>query len=127
MNNQIIYFIGLLAAMTTTSMMATVTSQEHGNATSSSNNLSNYIVNDTILINNTLKNTITNDTNSSKECLSSSAVKNIIINATNKTAFRIGDGMANNESACKIGRSIKPIVEPSKMWYIIQGVPHGYV
>jgi len=100
-----------------------VTSQEDANATSRISDL-NDIINNTILINSGLNNIITNETNSSNTRLSSS---DVVINATNKTAFIIGNGLADNGSTRKIGGSIKPSAYPSKMWYVVQGVPHGYV
>jgi hypothetical protein len=123
MNNAIIYFIGLLAVITTSSLMMEVTSREDANATSRINDL-NEIINNTILINDSLNNTITNETNSSNTRLSPS---DVVINATNKTAFTIGNGLADDESTRKIGGSIKPRAYPSKMWYVVQGVPHGCV
>ncbi len=127
MNNSIIYFIGLLTVTTILSWMV-VTSQEDSNATSSSIDLNDYFVNNTTLINDSLNSTITSDTNSSNVRLSSSAVvTNATNNTTNKTAFMIGNGLDDNESIRKIGGSIKPMANPSKMWYLIQGVPHGYV
>lgn len=44
----------------------------------------------------------------------------------NETAFQIGSGMKGSESDFKTGVAAKPIKNTSKMWYLIQGVPHGY-
>jgi hypothetical protein len=123
MNNIIVYFIGLLAVITTSSWMMGVTSQEDANATPRITDL-NGIINNTILINSSLNNAITNETNSGNARLSPS---DVVINATNKTAFTIGNGLADNESIRKIDEPIKPRAYPSKMWYLVQGVPHGYV
>jgi hypothetical protein len=77
MNNIIVYFIGLLAVITTSSWMMGVTSQEDANATPRITDL-NGIINNTILINSSLNNAITNETNSGNARLSPS---DVVINA----------------------------------------------
>ncbi len=125
MNVKNIYLISLLAVLVTSSCIM-VTSQEDNNASPSSNNLKN-ITNNLILINKSLDD---NNNTSSTNGINLDAHQNssnLVINATNKTAFMIGNGLADNESTCKIGGLIKPRAYPSKMWYVVQGVPHGYV
>ena len=106
MNNSFINFIGLLAIMTATSLII-VTSQEFNNAA--------------------LNNTVLNNTTLSNTSLNLSAVNYTVINATNETAFMIGNGVEGNKSVYKIGLPIKPAKDASKLWYVIQAKPHGYV
>ncbi len=124
MNVKNIYLISLLAVLVTSSCIM-VTSQEDNNASPSSNNLKN-ITNNLILINKSLDDNNTSSTNGINLDAHQNS-SNLVINATNKTAFMIGNGLADNESTCKIGGLIKPRAYPSKMWYVVQGVPHGYV
>jgi hypothetical protein len=48
------------------------------------------------------------------------------IGMANKTAFKVGGGIRDNKSAFKMDTTSKPRKNASKMWYLIQGVPHGY-
>lgn len=43
------------------------------------------------------------------------------------TAFVLGTGMQDNSSAYKLGGNNKTAKDLSKMWYVIQATPHGYV
>jgi hypothetical protein len=106
MNNSLIYFIGLLAIMTTTSLIL-VTSQEYNNAT--------------------LNNATLNNTSMSNTSMNFSAINKAVINTTNETAFKIGNVIEGNKSAYKIGLPIKPVNDAGKLWYIIQATPHGTV
>ena len=105
MNNSFIYIIGLLAVMAATALI--VTSQEYNNAT-----INNTILNNTALINTSM---------------SFSAMNKTVINTTNETAFRIGNGIESHKSAFGIGLPIKPVKDASKFGYIIQATPHGTV
>ncbi len=106
MNNSFIYFIGMLAIMTATSLIV-VTSQEYANIT----------INNAILNNTALSNTSMNF----------SAMNKTVINTTNETAFRIGNRIEGNKSAFEIGLPVKPVKDAGKFWYIIQATPHGTV
>jgi hypothetical protein len=104
MNNPFIYFAGLL--MVIMSLM-TITSQEYNHST--------------------LNNTIQNSTTLSNMSLNLSALNNTLFNAADETAFMIGSGVAGNKSIHKIGMPTKPVKDASKLGYIIQATPHGYV
>jgi hypothetical protein len=106
MNNSFINFIGLLAIMTATSLIM-VTSQEYNNTT--------------------LNNTVLNNTTLSNTSLNLSAMNYTVLNATNETSFMIGDWVEGNKSVYEIGLPIKPAEDASKLWYVIQAKPHGYV
>jgi hypothetical protein len=106
MNNPFIYFIGLLAVMTATSLII-VTSQEYNNVT-----INNAILNNTAL---------------SNKSMNFSAMNKTAINTTNETAFRIGNVIEGHKSAFGISLPIKPVKDASKFGYIIQATPHGTV
>jgi hypothetical protein len=101
MNNSFIYFIGLLVIMTATSLMI-VTSQEYNNVT-----LNNAILNNT--------------------SMNFSATNKTAINTTNETALIIGNVSEGNKSAFKLDLPINPVINASKLWYVIQAKPHGSV
>jgi len=104
MNNPFIYFAGLLVVIMS---LATITSLEYNNST--------------------LNNANQNGTNLSNLSLNLSAVNNTLFNAADETVFLIGSGMAGNKSIQKIGMPTKPMRDASKLGYIIQATPHGYV
>ncbi len=104
MNNPYIYFAGLLIVIMS---VATITSQEYNHST--------------------LNDSIQNDANSSNISLNLSAVNNTLFNAADGTPFMIGSGMAGNESIQKIGMPARPVRDASKLGFIIQATPHGYV
>ena len=45
---------------------------------------------------------------------------------SNKTAFVIGNAVGTNKTAFALSTSVKSVKDVGGMWYIIQGVPHGY-
>jgi hypothetical protein len=44
----------------------------------------------------------------------------------NKTAFVIGNAAETNKTVFVLSTPVKSVKDASRMWYIIQGVPHGY-
>ncbi|VVB63790.1 Uncharacterised protein [uncultured archaeon] len=106
MNNSFIYFVGLLAIMTATSLII-VASQEYNNVTLNNNTLNNVALNN--------------------KSMNFSAMNKTVVNTTNETAFRIGNVVEGNRSAFRIGSPIKQEKDAGKLWYIIQATPHGTV
>ncbi|HWQ21040.1 MAG TPA: hypothetical protein VN455_14770, partial [Methanotrichaceae archaeon] len=80
-------------------------------------------------LNNTVINTSTNvQFDLANNTATNAPPENIVIQSepSNKTTFQIGNGLHGNGSAFKTDMAAKPIKNASKMWYLIQGVPHGY-
>jgi ERCC4-type nuclease len=111
MKNRFTYLTGLIAIIMATSLMIVV-AQEITNAT-----LNNTISNNTIPNNTTIENVDQNI----------SIVNNTVLNGTNEAYFTIGTGIEHNNSTFNIGKPIKPMKDASKLGYIIQSTPHGYV
>ena len=126
MKNRLMYIIGLLAIGATTSLMISV-AQEITDAALSNTPTNDIILNHTGLNDTILNDTILNNTTFNKTIQNISIVNNAILNATNETHFTIGTGIKPNNSTFDIGKPIKPMKDASKMGYIIQGTPHGYV
>ncbi len=139
--SKFICFVGLLV-VTTCSFSMEISALENG-----SEKVNRTILNSTILNNISSSNSSGNnfsadalDTNSTN--LTSPDVSeprsNVSVNASSgpshpvfgaflATAFSLGTGMKDNSSAYKLGGKNKTVKDLSRMWYVIQGTPHGYV
>ncbi|MCJ7444164.1 MAG: hypothetical protein MUO26_06495 [Methanotrichaceae archaeon] len=115
MNDSVMHFVFLLAI--TIVSLTMVIAQDNNNS----------ILNNTSMNNKIAANTIQNNTNLSNASLNLTALNNSILNDTNNTSFMIRSDVKSNESVFEIRKPTKPIQNASKLGYIIQATPHGYV
>ncbi len=134
--SKFICFLGLLAVTMCTFSMginALENSSEKVNNTilnniSSSNSSGNNLSADALDTNSTnLTAPDVSEPRSSVSVNASSGPSHPVFGAFLATAFSLGTGMKDNSSAYKLGGKNKTVKDLSKMWYVIQGTPHGYV
>jgi|GEM_PF-3680487 len=137
MNNSIGYFMGFLALIIAASLIADA-ANENSNSSASSDSISlNMTQGNTTMnrsaLNSSLNNIVTNTSANERIGLANdigiNAASEIRVSqseSSNGIAFQIGSGLRGNGSAFKTGVAARPIKNASKMWYLIQGVPHGY-
>ncbi len=134
--SKFICFVGLLV-VTTCSFSMEISALENGsgkvnrtilNNISSSNSSGNNLSADALDTNSTnLTSPDVSEPRSNVSVNASSGPSHPVFGAFLATAFSLGTGMKDNSSAYKLGGKNKTVKDLSKMWYVIQGTPHGYV
>jgi len=128
MNISFILPIGLLVIMVIS--LTVGATQENNNTTTISDAIT---LNNTILSPSAMNNTALNATKPENV----KAMNNVNINAStklnatssrpsNETPFVLGNSLGSNKTIYDLSTHIKSEKDASKMWYIIEGTPHGY-
>lgn len=116
--------VGLLAIIAiTSSMLADAQDMENNSLGNSSTN--NVSVN-AFMSNNTNLTVPESEPIDNVSINKTSGPSQKVSGTTLGSVFAIGTGMKDNSSAYRLGGKIQTAKDLSKMWYVIQGTPHGY-